>query len=303
MNSWRKIGLVIPPLGYAWAKTHAQNPMAFHKSGSIHRVFFAPRDEKGRACAAWADIDIKHPERGMLEHSRSPLLGIGRPGAFDDCGVMPHSLVESEGTLYMFYTGWSLAVVVPFTFFIGLARSTDGGQTFHRISEAPVLGRTTSDPFLTAAPWVLVENGLWRMWYVSATHWSLEEGDQAKHYYRIKYAESHDGMDWRPVCTVVDFEGDEHALARPVVRKTATGYDMWFCSRGGAEGYRARHATSTDGLRWNRTPEPAGPEVTPEAFDSDMICYPFVFEFNGQEFMLYNGNAYGRDGIGLAIRD
>ena len=32
-----------------------------------------------------------------------------------------------------------------------------------------------------------------------------------------------------------------------------------------------------------------------------MICYPFVFDYSGNRYMLYNGNEYGKTGIGLAI--
>ena len=32
-----------------------------------------------------------------------------------------------------------------------------------------------------------------------------------------------------------------------------------------------------------------------------MICYPNVFDYNGNRYMLYNGNAYGKSGFGLAI--
>jgi hypothetical protein len=32
-----------------------------------------------------------------------------------------------------------------------------------------------------------------------------------------------------------------------------------------------------------------------------MICYPAVFELNGNTYMLYNGNGYGKTGFGIAI--
>jgi hypothetical protein len=302
MYSWKKLGLVIEPLGYPWARTHAQNPTPVHKEGDVYRVYFAPRDGSNRAQAAWADIDITRPQHGILDHAKAPLLPLGRPGAFDDCGVMPHCVLDVEGTLYMYYTGWSLARVVPFLFFIGLAYSTDKGRGFKRLSEAPVLGRNPDDPFLTAAPWVIREGNAWKMWYVSADRWELEEGQAARHYYRIKHAQSEDGVNWRPHSVAIDFEPDEYALARPVVRITDAGYEMWFCSRGGSGTYRPRLARSEDGLIWNRCND-TGLDVSPSGWDSEMICYPFVFGHKGKTYMLYNGNSYGRDGCGLAVRE
>ena len=31
------------------------------------------------------------------------------------------------------------------------------------------------------------------------------------------------------------------------------------------------------------------------------MCYPHLFELDGQVALLYNGNNFGRDGFGLAI--
>ena len=55
------------------------------------------------------------------------------------------------------------------------------------------------------------------------TKWEKEkENDNAKpkHYYTVKYAESHDGINWVTsdrLC--IDFEAEEYAIARPIVRK------------------------------------------------------------------------------------
>ena len=32
-----------------------------------------------------------------------------------------------------------------------------------------------------------------------------------------------------------------------------------------------------------------------------MMAYPYVFEHGGDRYMLYNGNGYGKTGIGLAV--
>ena len=40
---------------------------------------------------------------------------------------------------------------------------------------------------------------------------------------------------------------------------------------------------------------------TPGDWDSDMLCYPHVFECDGQVYLLYNGNEFGRYGFGAAV--
>ena len=43
-----------------------------------------------------------------------------------------------------------------------LLRSEDGGASFRRVSRAPVVGRSDTDPFLAPSPWVIIEDGRWR---------------------------------------------------------------------------------------------------------------------------------------------
>jgi hypothetical protein len=152
---------------------------------------------------------------------------------------------------------------------------------------------------LTASPCVLVDGGVWRMWYVSGTGWTPEERS-AKHYYHVKYAESDDGVEWRRAGVVcIDYRPGEHAIARPCVLKQGDRYRMWYCYRGPA--YRIGYAESGDGLRWERLDDAAGIDVSAAGWDSEMLAYPYVFEHGGALYMLYNGNDYGRTGVGLAV--
>jgi hypothetical protein len=77
---------------------------------------------------------------------------------------------------------------------------------------------------------------------------------------------------------------------------------MWFSYRDGAgEQYRIGYATSPDSKVWNLQLEKVGITVSKTGWDSEMIEYPFVFDHQGQRFMLYNGNSYGQTGFGLAV--
>jgi len=73
---------------------------------------------------------------------------------------------------------------------------------------------------------------------------------------------------------------------------------MWYASRG--ESYRIGYAESADGLRWERKDHLSGINVSESGWDSEMVEYPFVFDAKGRRYLLYNGNDYGRSGIGLA---
>ena len=91
-------------------------------------------------------------------------------------------------------------------------------------------------------------------------------------------------------------------VGRPCVRLGDDGiYRMWYSHRG--ESYRIGYAESPDGLTWARHDAAAGIDVSPDGWDSEMIEYPAVFTWQGRDLMLYNGNDYGRSGMGLAEAD
>ena len=43
-----------------------------------------------------------------------------------------------------------------------------------------------------------------------------------------------------------------------------------------------------------------GLNISGEGWDSDMMCYPHVYQTNDKVYMLYNGNEFGRYGFGAA---
>jgi hypothetical protein len=298
---WRKLGRIIEPGAFPWMVTHAQNPFPERIGEHLYRIHFSGRDGLNRSRGGFAIVDMRAPARPAQIHPH-PTLDLGALGAFDDSGAMPSCLVARGDRRYLYYTGWTASVTVPFRFFIGLAASLARGEAFERVSRAPVLGPSAHDPFLTGSPWVIEENGRLRMWYVSGSAWEASPGGKPVHYYNIRHAESRDGIEWRTDGTAcIDYSGDEHAFGRPVVRKEGRLYRMWYSHRSRDTTYQAGYAESLDGIRWVRKDDEAGISASETGWDSEMICYPCVFEHEGAQYMLYNGNGYGATGAGLAV--
>ena len=295
---WMKKGLLFAPERNSdWLHSHAALPVVDQVEGG-YRVYFSSRDTRGRAQIGFFETGPKFD--GVRRVSEHPVIGLGPLGAFDDSGVTTSWIVNHDGKKYHYYSGWSLGVSVPFYFFVGLAISEDGGATYRRVSPSPILERNEIDPYLTASPCVLVENGRWRMWYVSGTSWEMKN-ERPQHRYHIKYAESEDGIAWKREGVVcIDYESeDEYAISRPCVVRDGDLYRMWYASRG--DSYRIGYAESPDGLKWTRKDRESGIDVSETGWDSEMIAYPYVFEHEGDYYMLYNGNDYGKSGIGLAV--
>lgn len=302
MGRWKKLGRIFQPPGKDWMLTHAQNPFCEILNNGIFRIHFSSRDHENQSRGGYVILDFNEDFK-IIEVSERPTIDLGSLGAFDDSGAMPSMVLDYNGNKYMYYTGWSRAVNVPFLFFIGLAVSEDNGKTFTRWSNAPVLGRNSFDPFITGSPYVIHDHGSFKMWYVSAIKWVKETGlSKPKHYYTIKYANSTDGINWITndhIC--MPFKEGEYAIARPVVFKEDEKYKMWFTFRGGANSYQIGVAESEDGIQWERSDEILGIDVSVDDWDSEMICYAHPLYFNGDLYALYNGNDYGKTGFGLAI--
>ena len=82
---------------------------------------------------------------------------------------------------------------------------------------------------------------------------------------------------------------------------------MYFCFRqatdflGNAKrGYRLAYAWSDDLINWTRDDENAGISFSDNGWDSEMMCYPHIFQCDGKVYLLYNGNEFGKHGFGIA---
>jgi hypothetical protein len=300
--AWEKRGLLWEPPGpIEWGVSHAALPALDQIEGDRHWLYFSARDASGRASIGRAEVRLDRGEIELCEFDPAPVLSLGSLGAFDDSGVTSSCVLAHGDRRYLFYSGWSLGVTVPFYLHAGLAVSEDGGRSFERTSAAPLLERNEVDPYLTASPWVLAEEDRWRMWYVSGSGWEAGDGGTADHRYHLKFAESEDGRHWdRPGTVCIDYaDASEHSISRPCVLRAGDGYRMWFAARGAR--YALGYAESDDGIEWRRDDELAGLEASSDGWDSEMICYPCVHVHDGFTYMLYNGNDYGRTGIGYAV--
>jgi predicted GH43/DUF377 family glycosyl hydrolase len=148
------------------------------------------------------------------------------------------------------------------------------------------------------------------MWYIYGSRWiqSIKENEPQR-VYKIGHAVSMDGIHWnkegRPI--IADKLNDDECQALPTVITINNENHMFFCYREATEfrknrnrSYRIGYAFSGDLKNWTRN-DNAGIDVSENEWDSDMLCYPNVFSCDGNIYMLYNGNEFGRFGFGLAV--
>ena len=232
-------------------------------------------------------------------------MQFGSIGTFDDNGITPFSVIRNNNEVWMYYVGWNLEVKVMFQNAIGLAISTDEGKTFTKKFEGPIFNRDKYDIFFPTGPLVIKDNDVFKMWYTSFEKWKKLDHEKLKHFYNIKYRESKDGINWieKPIVSI-DFKNEyEYAFVPRGLIKNSTKYAMWYSYRAqkNIDTYRIGYAESKDGINWTRKDEEAGIDISESGWDSEMICYPHVFDHKGKRYMLYNGNGYGKTGFGLAV--
>ena len=298
IQKWNKRGLIYKCRHESALPHYAAVPFAEHLSEDTFRIYYSGRNKSNQSIVSFFDFDLVKSK--IIQDNYPILLEAGSAGCFDDAGTVLFQIVNKDGNKWLFYSGWSLEVKVPFRFNIGLAKKDHDYQAFVRFSEGPIVGQTIFDPFMSGAPTVLFEDGVWKMWYVSCVKWSTNF-DPPKHYYLIKYTESTDGVNWfNERKTAIDFKDEtEFAIARPFVIKENGIFKMWYSYRG--KYYKIGYAESSDGVQWVRKDHVVDLPLSRSGWDSEMICYGFIFDHIDKRYMLYNGNGYGKSGIGLAV--
>lgn len=287
--------------------TGGRAPVALHLGDDTYRVYFGAYDAEMRGKVYSLDIDLCDKLR-ISRLITTPVLDRGRYGCFDDNGIIPSAVVRVGRKIYLYTIGFSLKNRIMFDAASGVAVSEDDGVTFQKV-EGPVIDRTIYDPCFAASPDVLYDSGVFKMWYVSCGRWEPLEGGKYRHYYNIRYKESLDGLHWDVRSQVAIDYGNEHeyAISRPAVLKGEfNNYRMWYSFRAqeNIATYRIGYAESQNGVQWTRMDSLMRHfDVSPEGWDSEMVCYPCVFRHKDCLYMLYNGNGYGRTGFGLAVAE
>lgn len=309
--TWNKKGLIFNVTGeHDWNKSHAQCPVVDVMNDDVWRIYYATRNAQCQSQISYIEVEAGHPEHILYEHKHY-LFEFGALGTFDDCGLMPSSIVRHLGSIYLYYVGWTLKKTVPYHNSIGIAISTDEGKTFKRMYEGSIMPSTPLEPYFTGTSCVMIDNGLWRMWYLSCVKWRLKDG-QTEPFYHIKYAESTDGIHWRRDGIIaIDFkDASEGGIVSASVLKADGLYKMWYGYRGAFDyrnnknhSYRIGYAESDDGISWKRKDEQVGISLSTEGWDSMMQSYPNIISCQGQKYLFYNGNGFGQTGFGYAISE
>lgn len=313
---WKKLGKIFDPTEHRLPNDcvqFAQSPQALVFDDFV-RIYFSTRavdTRNGKYLSHIAFVDFRKNLRDVIRVSDKTVIPLGGLGCFDEHGIFPMSVMRHGDDVYGYTCGWNRRTSVSVDTAIGLAISRDDGLTFKRIGDGPVVAASLHEPCLVGDGFVKVIGGVFHMWYIFGTGWRRFSAEAPPdRTYKIGHAVSADGINWvkeeaRQI--ISDRLGADESQALPTVIGVDDRYHMFFCYRQSSDfrtnksrGYRIGHAYSDNLNDWLRDDDNPCLNPTPGGWDSDMMCYPHVFECDGKIFLLYNGNEFGRFGFGLA---
>ena len=314
---WRKLGRIFDPAQFELpnrCEQFSQSPQALVFDHFV-RIYFSSRERdprNGKYLSHVCFADFTKDFREITRVSDRTVIELGKLGCFDEHGIFPMNVLRHGDKVYGYTCGWSRRTSVSVETSVGLVVSVDEGLTFRKIGDGPILTSSLNEPFLVGDAFVQIHGDLFHMWYIFGTAWKRSaEFAAPERTYKIGHAVSRDSVSWEKEEArqiIPDRLNSDESQALPTVAHIGDRYHMLFCYRQSTDfrankdrGYRLGHAWSDDMSRWTRDDAGVGIDVSAEGWDSDMLCYPHLFECEGRTYLLYNGNEFGRHGFGIAV--
>jgi len=276
------------------------------KEGDLYRMWYATNAEGSKTQIGYAEsMDgiawVHHPE---------PVLLLGIDGEWDDEDVETPTVVKHEDLYHLWYSGrgepeGTNPIGRPDAAYrIGHAVSNDG-INWNKDLENPVVDvgppNIGWDWLAAAEPSVIVNDGLFEMWYTGATI-KLRSG---KFFLQIGRATSLDGTTWEKSDTNPVLRLSlKNGITTPSVLYNEPDYELWFTlydEATGIPGGPIGYATSLDGISWRISPRIALSKGKFRAWDRRGIFGPTVLLDGDTYKMWYSGVRIDRRGIHLAI--
>ncbi len=303
---WEKLGLVFNiPGKNPLMRTHAQRPVVIPLDNDRVRVYFSSRDEFNRSRPFFFEAVISGNRFEVTYLHETPLMELGEDGTFDDSGIIFSSWIQTNEGILMYYNGFSLKKNVPYETSIGLAKSRDG-VSFSRVFLGPVLSKNQQDIILVGLPNVALFNNTFYLFYFSGDAW-IKYNDRFEIHYDVKLRTSNNPNFWCSEARHILKTDEKHCFAPSCIVQINSNYYLFLSGRGTfnfranfEDAYKIYYMVSTDLISWSEPKLVEGLQPSGSGFDSIMAEYFYCFNLNDEWYGLYNGDGFGKSGIGLA---
>jgi len=159
---WKKLGKIFDPYEHSLANEcfgFAQSPQTLVFDDRV-RIYFSTRkkDSNGKFLSHIAFVDFDRGLKNILRISNHTIIELGDLGTFDEHGIFPISPFKDGNRILAYTCGWSRRVSVSVETSIGLAFSSDSGETFQKHGDGPILTSSLKEPFLVGDGFVAKYN-------------------------------------------------------------------------------------------------------------------------------------------------
>ena len=299
MIKFKKNGLIIKAKDISWVKNHLWVPTAYKLDQSKIIVFFAGRNFQNESDIGYFVYDTNFKK--VIKISKKPILTRGELGTFDDSAAIPSHVIKIGKKYFMYYVGWTKGYKVPFFSSIGLATSSNIYGPYKKVGKAPIIGRTNEDPLFVATCFVDKKKKLFEMYYTSNLTWKKKKRKIIP-LYLIKRCTSKDGFKWKlNKSRIIHFKDkSEVAITRPWIIEYKKQRVMLFsCKKKFYKIYTALEDKKNNS--WKRKSLISFSNNLKYKFDNKSQEYCSVIKIKQSYYMFYNGNNYGKEGIGIAV--
>lgn len=250
---------------------------------SYLRMWFTGGNSNNSEVSVGYAISLDIPDLAFTKYVNNPVVELGNDGSFDDALLAGMSVLEQGSIKHGWYAGYDGSTGTN----IGYASSYDGLNWCRQKEPVLINGPSGSwDQTVNYQPHVIYEGSTYHMWFAG------HAGDNTRN--RIGYAASPDGLNWtkhetNPVVSPGDPDDwDGLGVGSPCVLFIEGVYHMWYTGNG--DSFGIGHASSLDGLNWEK--DSLNPVLTTQAgaWDYPMVVEPYVLlDKKGVYHMFFSG--------------
>jgi len=291
----RKLLIPSEKLFYKNQKLHyASNPAAMAVTESQLRIFFNSRDLQNRSNIYSIDLFGKKLEPDYdsvsLQHSH------GTEDSYFSHGLSVGQIFSLHAKKCLSVMGWKNYVDKHWEGRIGyIPFDIEGNLT--QLALKPWMDLDKHDPISLSYPAIYEDFDSMVIWYGSTLTWDAGNGEML---HILKEAKlSSDGQVIKGSNALPYILGAAQAFSRPSIIQIGKNFLLAYSYRGNTTKYRIGFMTLGN---LNSASHLGGisPFLTSrDKWESEMVAYPSLFSFQKQIFMLYNGNSFGKTGIGI----
>lgn len=273
--------------------SHAANPVVIKVNRNLFRIFFNSRDEKQRSSVYSIDFDLS-TLRLIPDTLRVQFLLNSSNSYFKD-GVSLGSHFELGGVNWIGFMGWINPPAKHWYGTIGKFQLNDNFD-FERIEENPWFDLDNHNQISLSYPAVYASKNIMHVWYGTTLSW---DGGNGEMIHILKEKISRDCVRFESTNRVVEWKmGESQAFSRPAILQIHDHFLMAYSVRGNKTKYRIGFGLIEDNS--SIVKQMCTFYASTSKWESEMVEYPYLVSHGDSIFMFYNGNDYGRSGIGLA---